>query len=124
MAFNILNTLTRFPYAILAMLLLLTEVAIAIWVTQPFIRGFIGDVLVIILLYTVIRSLFNRRHRYLEEAILIFAICIEVTQYFEISELLNIESSFIKVIIGQVFDWFDILAYLVGYGICKLIRNL
>lgn len=124
MAFSIINTITRFPYAIIAALLFIAEVCIALWITEPFIRGFLGDTLVIVLLFTIIKSLFNRPQRFLAEAILVFAIVVEFSQYLKIIDYLNIESQFIKVIMGQVFDWFDILAYVIGYAICKGIRNL
>ena len=45
----------RIGYAIATVILLLTEVLIALYVHDAFVRPYIGDVLVVIVIYTFIR---------------------------------------------------------------------
>lgn len=48
-------------------------------------------------------------------SVLIFAYCIELLQYFKILALFGLEKSMIaKLIIGNAFDWKDVVAYTIG----------
>lgn len=96
-------------------LLLLTEVAIAFFYFHKFIRGFVGDVLVIPLLFYLIRLFTNWRTLYLALTVLGVAVVIEFLQRMNVLDLLQINSRFLQIILGTTFDVKDILAYLTGF---------
>jgi len=94
------------------LILLATEILIALFVHDKFIRPYIGDVLVIILLYCFIRSLF-RKIRFLPYYLFSFGVIVEILQYFKIVYLLNLQNNkILSIIIGSSFDIKDILCYL------------
>ena len=105
----------RMIYAMVTVLLLAIEVVIALFVHDNFIRPYIGDVLVVIVLYTFLRIWIPDRLRLLPLYIFLFAAGVEVLQYFQIVKLLGLEgNSFFRILIGSVFDVKDILCYAVG----------
>jgi len=102
-------------YLIIASLLFLVEVYIALYVKLPIIRHFIGDVLVVILIYTFIKSIFNFSVKTTVVGVLIFSYLIEIFQYFKGIELLGLEDYFLaRMVIGTTFTWSDLVAYLMG----------
>lgn len=105
----------RMIYAIITVVLLAIEVLIALFVHDNFIRPYVGDVLVVIVLYTFIRIFIPERVRLLPGYILCFAVLVEVLQYFRIVEVLGLsDNRFFSVLIGSVFDIKDIICYAVG----------
>lgn len=111
---NIVRT-KRIKYALLSALFLLLEVLIALFVHDDFIRPYIGDALVVILLYCVVRIFIPEKVKLLPVYIFIFACFIEFLQYLNIVELLGLqENKFFGILIGSVFDWSDIISYGAG----------
>lgn len=91
------------------------EVFIALFVRDNFVRPYIGDILVVIVIYTFIRGIVGRKIKFLPLYIFLFGVLVEVLQYFKIVELLNLQDSrFFTILIGTSFDIKDILCYLVG----------
>lgn len=93
------------------------EVLIAtVGAQQPFLRGYVGDALVVVLIYTLI-SAFWRVHRRQLLALSVFGLAclVEVFQYLGGSELLRLaDGSWQQVVVGTTFSWGDIAAYAVG----------
>ncbi len=109
----------RLIYALITIALLIIEVLIALFVHDSFIRPYVGDMLVVIVLYTFIRILIPEKVKFLPSYILCFAVLVEVLQYFRIVEVLGLsDNRFFSVLIGSVFDIKDIICYAVG---CLLI---
>lgn len=105
----------RILYAVATLLLLLTEVFIALYVHDDFIRPYVGDVLVVIVIYTFIRMIIPAKCRLLPLYIFIFAAGVELLQLAKIVEILGVEDNiFLKTLIGSVFDVKDIVCYAVG----------
>ncbi|MDT0556739.1 DUF2809 domain-containing protein [Patiriisocius hiemis] len=105
-------------------LLLVTEVVIALFHFNKFIRGFVGDVLVVPLAYFFLKIFSKAASFKLAVTTFVFAIIVEILQLFSITEKLNIDSKIIKIILGSTFDWWDILAYAIGFGLLLLSSKL
>lgn len=102
-------------YFLLTVLLFAIEVCIALFVRDSFVRPYLGDVLVVILIYCFIKSFLNVPVIKTATAVLLFAFCIETLQYFLIVEKLNLQhNNLAKTVIGTSFAWEDIWAYIVG----------
>ncbi len=109
----------RIVYAVITAVLLVVEVLIALFVHDNFIRPYVGDVIVVMVIYTFIRIIIPKRVRLLPGYILCFAVLVEVLQYFRIVEVLGLsDNRFFSVLIGSVFDVKDIICYAIG---CVLI---
>ena len=101
-------------YFTIFILLLVTEVAIAIFHFHKFVRGFLGDVLVVPLLYALIRSCTKLSGKQTLILVLGFAFSIEILQLFSIADLFGINNKVARILIGNTFDGWDLLAYWFG----------
>ena len=102
-------------YAASFTLLLLIEILIGLYVHDNFVRPYIGDVLVTILLCCLCRTVFPKGIHLLPIYVFIFATLVEVAQYFDIVKILGVENSpLLSTIIGTSFSFIDILCYGVG----------
>jgi hypothetical protein len=80
-----------------------------------FIRGFVGDIIVILLVYFLIKIFYNFPALKLTIFILGVAFSTELLQYFRLTTFLGLEHNTIaKLILGSVFDPYDLLAYTLG----------
>ena len=105
----------RILYAVATLLLLFIEVIIALYVHDDFIRPYIGDVLVVIVIYTFIRIIVPEKCKLLPLYIFILATGVELLQLANIVEILGVEDNrFFMILIGSVFDIKDIVCYAVG----------
>ena len=105
----------RLTYALSFLVLLFIEVLIALFIRDDFIRPYVGDVLVTVLICCFLRIFFPRGVRALPAYVFIFAATVEILQYFDIVKLLGLESNrFISIIIGRTFSFADIICYAVG----------
>ena len=101
-------------YFIIFILFLVTEIAIALFHFHRFVRGFVGDVLVIPLVYTFLRVITKLSFKTALLATLIIALVVEIIQAFPVLEMLSIDSEVLKTIAGTTFDWKDLVAYACG----------
>lgn len=105
----------RVYYGVATLILLFLEIFIALYVHDDFIRPYIGDMIVVILIYTFVRIWLPEKVRLLSLYVFIFAVFAELLQYFRIVEMLGLEDNrLMRIVIGSVFDIKDILCYLVG----------
>lgn len=108
----------RLIFAVLTILLLFTEVMIALFVHDKFIRPYVGDVLVVICIYTFVRIFIPEKFRWLPAAIFVFSSLVELVQLFNIVDLLGLgDIVFLKILVGSVFDIKDIICYAIGCAI-------
>lgn len=116
----------RILYLIATLILLLIEVLIALFVHDSFIRPYVGDMLVVIVVYTFVRIWIPQKCRLLPLYVFLFAVLVEVLQYFNIVRLLGLSGSrFFRVLIGGTFDLKDIACYGVGcvvLGVYEIVR--
>ena len=105
----------RTTYAVIFGVLLLTEIIIALFVHDNFVRPYIGDVLVTVLLCCLCRIVIPKGVPLLPLYVFIFAALVEIAQYFDVVKLLSLENNaFISTIIGRTFSFIDLLCYAVG----------
>jgi hypothetical protein len=80
-----------------------------------FIRAYLGDVIVVILLYTFVKSFIIINNQKLILGILAFSCLIEFAQFFNIAEKLGFQQgSLMYIVIGNSFSWIDIVCYAAG----------
>ena len=108
------STRTRLAFLAMAILILATEIYIAICVKGGFVRHYAGDVLAVILLYALARAIFSEPPLNLPLKIFAFAAALELAQYFGAVQILGIENKILKVMIGGTFDFADLLCYAAG----------
>lgn len=103
-------------YLLISVFIFLIEVLIATELKDIFfVRAYLGDVIVVMLLYTLIKSFFRVNNEKLILGILIFSCLVELAQYFNIAEKIGFrEGSLMYIVIGNSFSWIDILCYAAG----------
>jgi len=102
-------------YFVLATVLFFIEVLIAVYAHDEIIRPYVGDILVVMLIYCFVKSFLNIPCLTAALATLVFSYAIETLQYFNIVKRLGLQNSKLaRTIIGTSFAWMDILAYTLG----------
>lgn len=105
----------RLTYAAIFCILLFAEVLIALFVHDNFIRPYIGDVFVTVLLCCLCRTVIPKGVRALPLYVFAFAALVELGQYFHIVKLLGLENNvFLSTILGMTFSPADLICYGVG----------
>ena len=106
----------RLRYGIIALLLFLVEVIIAVKVPHAsFVRGSLGDILVVVLLYALALSSRDFHRPRLAAAVFLFACFIELCQYLQLAQTLGLRPNGIAwIVIGSTATWGDITCYLAG----------
>ncbi len=107
----------NYTYFLATVFIFLTEVLIATKLKDIFfVRAYLGDVIVVMLLYTFVKTFFKiKDNKKLILWILIFSFFVEFAQYFNIAEKLGFQKgSVMYIVIGNSFSWIDILCYVVG----------
>ena len=103
------------PFFTLSMLLFFSEVCIATFLTEGFIRHTFGDFLVVILMYCTIRSFMKTKPIYIASTVLIIAFGIEFLQLYNLLEYLNLsDNTLATIILGSTFETSDLVAYTFG----------
>ena len=110
-----LRTNKRSFYLAMTVFWLAVEVVIACYVHDRFIRPYVGDVLVVVVVYCFVRIWVPQGVRLLPLYVFLFAAGVEVLQYFHLVELLGVgNNTFLFFFLGSVFDLKDILCYGIG----------
>ena len=112
----------RLIFIILTVVLLGIEVLIGLF-ADGWVRSYLGDVLVVILLYTICRSVSPERPArwyILPTAILLFSFVVELLQLWGFCDRLGITNGFLRTIIGTGFSEVDLVCYCIGIIPCYL----
>lgn len=105
----------RGSYFFVFLIVFAVEAWIALYVHDDFIRPYVGDILVVFVVYFFIRIIFPKGIKFLWLYVTLFAVAVEISQYFNLVKLLGLEKySLAHIILGSVFDWKDILCYVAG----------
>lgn len=90
-----------------------------------FLRAYLGDVLVVMLIYYFVKAFFNFNGTKLIIGIFIFSCLIEFAQYFHFGEMMGFKDNRIMMIVlGNSFSWLDILCYFAGCAVLFLISKI
>ena len=105
----------RRRYLFAAVLLLLVEICIALYVRDSLVRPYGGDFLVVILIYCVGRAVLNWSVTAVAIATLLFSFAVEIGQYYSLVDRLGLRGNRLaEIVIGTGFSWGDLLAYTLG----------
>lgn len=106
------------------MVLLIIEIFIAVWVRDKFVRPYLGDFLVVILIYTflmmisrisVVKGLFA----------VLLSFAVEFFQLINIVKVLQYQPpKIVMIILGSSFSAWDLLAYFLGIVFTGLLEFL
>lgn len=109
------KTKKRIMFFLLFLIFTIVEVLIAIFVNDNFIRPYIGDMLVVVVIYCFIRMFLPERIKLLPLYIFFFAAAIEILQYINFVKLLGLQKNKIfSIMLGSTFDIKDIICYAAG----------
>jgi DNA integrity scanning protein DisA with diadenylate cyclase activity len=102
-------------YFIVAVMFFIVLVFIAAFVRDRFFRPYFGDYLVVIFLYSLAKSFLKMSPITITVGVLLFSYLIELLQYFQFLQILGLEDVAIaRVVLGNGFEWWDIVAYTLG----------
>ena len=121
---NINRSGYRMIMLLLTILLFTIEIIIGMY-ASGWIRAYFGDVLVVILIYTLIRTVSPDKPKYgivLPLCILIFSFIVEFLQLWGIADRLHITNKLMRIIIGTGFSTIDLLCYAAGILPCFVIE--
>jgi hypothetical protein len=106
----------RSQHLLIALTVFLAEILVATTFSHVhFVRSFLSDFLVVILLYHLIKAFLDWSPLSLAVAVFIFSCVVEISQYFHLADALGLpRGSLLSVILGNSFSWGDILMYFLG----------
>lgn len=114
----------RIVYIINFIIIFCIEVLIALYVRDSFVRPYLGDVLVVVLVYSFVRIFSPTGIPKMPFYVFLFACFVEVMQYFHLADTLGITNRAARIILGSTFDWKDIASYAVGCVLIVLVERL
>ena len=115
----------RLTYFLIFFGLLATEIVIALFVNDAFVRPYVGDMLVTLLLCCLCRVIVPNNVRLLPVYVFIFATAVEIGQYFDLVALLDLENNrILSIALGRTFSWLDIGCYAGGCAAAFLVDQI
>lgn len=109
----------RLKYIVLTVVLLAVEIIIGVFVHDSFVRPYVGDVLVTVLLCAMGRIVLPK-WSWLPFSVMMFSFAVEILQMFRIDEILELQGTVLGIIVGSTFDSADLVCYSVGVAIFSL----
>jgi Protein of unknown function (DUF2809) len=112
-------------YAILSIVLLGVEIFIALFIHDRLVRPVVGDILVVILIFSICRSVIKANNFRLALCVLVFSFAVEIGQYYNLISVLGLQYfELARTVIGTTFDFHDLLAYTAGILLIFIIEIL
>lgn len=108
----------RIIYSVAFLLIFATEIFIALYVRDDFIRPYVGDMLVTVLICCFVRVLIPEKFGVAPLLVFIFSSLVEIGQYFDFVKLLGLDNNvFISTLLGRTFSFADITCYGIGCAV-------
>ena len=106
----------RTKHLLIALVVAIAEILVATVFSQVrFVRSFLSDFLVVILLYHLVKAFRAVSPLPLAIAVFLFSCVVETTQYFHLADALEFRrGSLPSILLGTSFSWIDILMYFLG----------
>ncbi len=105
-------------YFIPSVLLIITEIAIAIFLKHGFIRYTVGDFLVVILMYCLFRSFIQTKPLYIAIMTLLIACTVEFLQLVDVLGHFGLRGNrWVGIVMGTHFSIEDLIAYSLGVAV-------
>lgn len=117
-----ISNLRRLIFGLISLLLLGIEVLIGMF-GHGWVRSYLGDVLVVILLYTIVRTIISNKKIpwfIIPTVIVIFAFIVEFLQLWGFCDKFGITNKLLRIIIGTGFSIIDLVSYLIGIIPCYI----
>lgn len=115
----------RLIYAVMFGALMLTEICIAAFVTGGFVRSYLGDVFITLLICSFLAAVVPKKIPFLSLFVFIFSVMVEIAQYFDVVKLLGLaDCKFISVWFGRSFSYYDIVCYAIGCAVFFVIDRI
>ncbi|AWI25716.1 ribosomal maturation YjgA family protein [Flavobacterium pallidum] len=112
----------HFRYFCSFLLLFATECLIAMYVHDQFVRPYVGDMLVVVLIYCFVKTFLKMESRKVALGVLLFSYLIEFAQHLHLVALLGLKDSrMANLILGNSFEWIDMIAYTVGIAVVLIV---
>ena len=113
----------RTKHLLLALSVFIAEILIAtVFAGHGFVRGYLGDLLVVILLYHLVKVFYEVAPLRLAVSVFVIACGVELAQYFHLADVLGLPpDSVLSILIGTSFSWADLVAYGLGCMIAYLV---
>ena len=110
-------------HLLIALLVFVVEILIATsFARVGWIRSFLGDYLVVLLIYHLVQAIRPSRPLALAAGVFVFSCLVEVSQLLGLADALGFrEPGLVRTLLGASFSWVDLLMYLAGcltaYGV-------
>lgn len=102
--------------ALWAVFIFIIEVLIAtVWSHHPWLRGFVGDVLAVVWVYFLFKTVIKANTAGLALAAFGVGCGVELAQYVAAVNGWHVENRVLRIVLGSVADWMDVLAYACGF---------
>ncbi|WP_443937729.1 ribosomal maturation YjgA family protein [Pedobacter sp. MW01-1-1] len=108
----------------ITILIFLAEVFIGLYLHDAIIRPFGGDVLVVVLIYSFLRTFLQTNYQKLAFGVLLFSFVVEFLQALNYVNWFGWEHNpLMSTILGTYFSVYVLLAYSIGYVICLFMKD-
>ncbi len=107
----------RILYFIAFLAVLGIEVLIGAFVRDRFIRPYMGDVLVAVLLCCLARCIWPCGLKWLPAGVFGLCVLTELVQLMRLPQQLGLNGTVLGIILGATFDWADMVCYFTGCGL-------
>ena len=87
-------------------------------------RSFFGDVLAVAWVYVVFKTFIAARVLPLALAALALGLAVELGQFLASAWHLHIPNRALRIVLGSTADWWDVVAYLIGFAAVPAIEAL
>ena len=115
----------RATYFAIFVAILCIEILIGVYVRDAFVRPYVGDVLVVVLISCAVRVVFPMGIKLLPLYVFAFSCGVELLQLVDVVNLLGIpRGSLLAILIGSTFSFPDIICYAVGCTIVAVTEFL